>query len=100
MPCLLGVFHTESRGVSMRKNRPACLVAGAFMLAGFAIAQDPAPSATAPAPAAAPAKSPFTQGGMDFSFMLDGYVDGNFNHPDSGYNQFRNFDFRADTTHI
>src|SRR5882762_7300309 len=37
---------------------------------------------------------------MDFSFMLDGYVDGNFNHPDSGYNQFRNFDFRADTAHI
>ncbi len=82
----------------MRKNCIACFIAGAFMLTSFTFAQAPAAPAAAPAPA--PAKSPYTQGGMDFSFMLDGYVDGNFNHPDSGNNQFRNFDFKADTAHI
>jgi hypothetical protein len=56
-----------------------------------------APAAPAPAP---PPKSPFTQGGMDFSFMFDGYVNGSYNHPDSGFNQLRNFDFRADTLHV
>ena len=58
-----------------------------------------APAAPAPAPAPPP-KSPFTQGGMDFSFMFDGYVNGSYNHPDSGFNQLRNFDFRADTVHV
>ena len=58
-------------------------------------------TAAAPAPTPAPApKSPFTQGGMDFSFMFDGYVNGSYNHPDSGFNQLRNFDFRADTLHV
>jgi hypothetical protein len=37
---------------------------------------------------------------MDFSFMFDGYVNGSYNHPDSGFNQLRNFDFRADTLHV
>ena len=86
----------------MRKTFIACLIAGASSLAGLVHAQDPAPApaaATAPTPAPAP-KSVFTQGGMDFSFLFDGYVDGNFNHPDSGFNQFRNFDFRADTAHV
>jgi hypothetical protein len=81
--------------------RKSCLafLAGVCTLAGVALAQqtDPAP---APAPAAAPAKSPFTQFGTDFSFLLDGYADVNFNHPDSGYNGLRNFDYRADTAHI
>jgi hypothetical protein len=62
--------------------------------------QTPAAAAAAAAPAPPPPKSPFTQGGMDFSFMFDGYVDANFNHPDSGFNQLRNFDFRADTLHV
>ena len=83
----------------MRKNSIAYFIAGAFVLSSFASAQTPAP-ATTPAPAAAPASSPYHQAGMDFSFMLDGYVDGNRNHPDSGNNQFRNFDFKADTAHI
>ena len=56
-------------------------------------------TAVAPTPAPPP-KSPFTQGGMDFSFMFDGYVNGSYNHPDSGFNQLRNFDFRADTLHV
>lgn len=90
----------------MRKRLIACLVAGASSLASLALAQDtppatPAPAAQAPAPAPTPApKSVFTQGGMDFSFMFDGYADAAYNHPDSGYNQFRNFDFRADTAHV
>jgi hypothetical protein len=60
-----------------------------------ASAQSPAPATPPPPP-----KSAFTQGGMDFSFLFDGYVDGSFNHPDSGYNQLRNFDYRADTLHV
>jgi len=84
----------------MRKNSIACFIAGAFMLTRLALAQDPPAAAPAPTPAAPAAKSPFTQGGMDFSFMLDGYADANFNHPDSGFNQFRNWEFRADNAHI
>jgi hypothetical protein len=34
---------------------------------------------------------------MDFSFYYDGYVNGSYNHPDSGYNQYRNFDIGTDT---
>ena len=97
----------------MRRTRITVFAAGALMLAGVAAAQsspadtDQAPAQTpaAQAPAAAtpappPPKSVFTQGGIDFSFLFDGYVDGNFNHPDSGYNQLRNFDFRANTLHV
>src|SRR6185295_18126212 len=58
--------------------------------------QTPAPAA-APAPAATPAKSPYTQAGIDFSFLFDGYVDGNRNHPDSGYNGLAKLRHRADT---
>jgi hypothetical protein len=62
-------------------------------------------TAPAQAPAAAPApapppKSEFTQGGMDFSFLFDGYVLGNFNSPDSGFNGLRNFDVRSNTAHV
>src|SRR5450755_4116411 len=56
----------------------------------------PAAAATAPAPA----KSPLTQWGTDFSFMFDGYVDKNFNDPPSGFNGLRNFDVRSDTAHV
>jgi hypothetical protein len=86
------------------------LIVGASMLVGVAAAQssttstDQAPAQTpaaqtpaaqtptaAPAPAPPP-KSALTQGGIDFSFMFDGYVNGSFNHPDSGFNGHRNFD--------
>ena len=100
----------------MRKSSITIFIAGTLVLTGAMFAQSPAPSdsdqapaqapaaqttapAAAPAPAT-PAKSVFTQGGMDFSFLFDGYVNGNFNHPDSGFNQLRNFDFRADTVHF
>ena len=98
----------------MRKNRVLSLAAGLSLLAGAALAQThagrrdrryechrsspaAAPAATTPA---TPPPSNFTHWGTDFSFLLDGYVDGNFNNPDSGYNQLRNFDFRANTVHI
>jgi hypothetical protein len=88
----------------MRNSLVACIIAGASSLAGLVHAQDTPPAtpavSTTPAPASAAAKSPFTQAGMDFSFMFDGYVNGAYNHPDSGFNQFRNFDFRADTAHV
>jgi hypothetical protein len=90
----------------MRKNRVTSLLAGLSLIAGAALAQTPAPPAAdaagqAPAgqtaaPAAAPAPTPppsnFTHWGTDFSFLFDGYVDGNFNNPSSG--------FRADTLHV
>src|ERR1039457_2142287 len=100
----------------MRKTSITVFFAGACMLIGVAAAQPsstnteqapaqtPAaqtPAAPAPAPAPAPpAKSALTQGGIDFSFMFDGYVLGSANHPDSGFNQLRNFDFRSDTAHV
>ena len=37
---------------------------------------------------------------MDFSFLFDGYVDGNFDDPASGWNGLRNFDMRSDTLHF
>jgi hypothetical protein len=37
---------------------------------------------------------------MDFSFLFDGYVDGSFNSPDSGFNGLRNFDVRANNAHV
>lgn len=98
----------------MRKSCAALLIAGASVLTGVVFAQEsspdtspaeqtPAPqppAAQTPAPAAPAPKSPFTQGGMDFSFLFDGYVNGNFNSPDSGLNSLRNFDVRANTAHV
>jgi hypothetical protein len=57
---------------------------------------DPAP-APAPAP---PPPSPLRQWGTEFSFMFDGYLDANFNHPPSGFTGLRNFDVRSDTAHV
>src|SRR6476620_8778797 len=100
----------------MRKNCTIAWIAPAPPLTVPAAQQSPSDSDQAPAQApttqtpttqtavaptpAPPPKSPFTQGGMDFSFMFDGYVNGSYNHPDSGFNQLRNFDFRADTLHV
>jgi len=57
-------------------------------------------AAPAAAPAAPAPPSAYHQAGMDFSFLLDGYVDGNANDPASGWNGLRNFDYRADTVHF
>ncbi len=61
-----------------------------------------APAGTPAAPATPPPAPPsaWTKYGTDFSILLDGYVDGNFNHPDSGFNQLRNFDVRSDNVHL
>ena len=94
----------------MGRSHHIFTVAGASVFAGMIFAQTPAspppPAAgqtaatQTPAPAPAPPKSNFTQGGMDFSFLFDGYVDGNFNNPDSGFNDLRNFDYRANNAHV
>jgi len=105
----------------MRYNGATILVATCLM-AGAAAAQTGTPSdaqvpttpadgqaattqaapaqAAAAAPAAPTPPSAYHQLGMDFSFLLDGYVDGNFNNPSSGWNGLRNFDYRADTLHF
>jgi hypothetical protein len=92
----------------MRNSCLHIIFAEAFLLAGTVFGQQPADQTPAQTPAPAPAAttappaapSAFTHFGTDFSFLFDGYVDANFNHPDSGYNQLRNFDFRADTLHV
>ncbi len=56
-------------------------------------AQPPAPN-PAPAPPA-PAPSIWSVGPIDFSGLVDGYYNENFNHPASGNNQLRNFDLKA-----
>lgn len=71
----------------------------------FARAQDapPAPpttpAATATQPAAAPAPSVWSVGGIDFSGLVDGYYSFNANHPaiSSNGNQLHNFDYDANT---
>ena len=63
--------------------------------------QTPAAATPAtPAPAPAPPPSAWTKGGTDFSIWLDGYADANFNQPSSGFNDLRNFDYRANTAHL
>jgi hypothetical protein len=59
--------------------------------------QTAAPEAT-PAPAAAPAAAPtWSVGPIDFSGLVDGYYSFNANHPSTGQNQLRNFDFDANS---
>ena len=106
------------------RNTGATIFVATCLMAGIALAQTTTPPdappattpdaqpTTAPAPAqdaqAAPAAAPaapappsaYHQMGMDFSFLLDGYVDGNGNDPASGFNGLRNFDYRADTVHF
>lgn len=66
----------------------------AALIAGSAFGQAPAP-APAPAPAAAPAPPPWSVGPIDFSGLVDGYYDFNFNHPASATNGLYNFDTKA-----
>ncbi len=75
------------------------LAALALSLAALAQAPAPAPApAPTPAPQAAPAApAPWSAGPIDFSGLVDGYYDVNFNHPASGNNVNRNFDVRANS---
>ena len=56
--------------------------------------QTPAPAPAAPA-ANAPAELPWSMGPIDFTGVVDGYYNANFNHPASAYNQLYNFDVKA-----
>jgi hypothetical protein len=66
----------------------------AALVATSAFGQAPAP-APAPAPAAAPAAAPWSVGPIDFSGLVDGYYNLNFNHPASQTNGLYNFDTKA-----
>jgi hypothetical protein len=73
-------------------------VFGVFALAALCAAQTAPAGDTAPqtAPAPAPAANPeWSVGPINFSGLVDGYWDLNFNHPSSGVNNFRNFDVKA-----
>lgn len=95
----------------MRSTFRSLLAAGSLLLSTAAVqaqspenapaAQGPTPvPAATPTPTPTPAPSAWTHWGTDFSVLLDGYADTNLNHPDSGYNQLRNFDVRSDTAHF
>lgn len=61
----------------------------------FAQTQTPPDSQSQQAPP--PAPPAWSVGPIDFSGTLDGYYSLNFNHPDSGANNLRNFDVRANS---
>ena len=85
---------------------------GTTLVLGFVLGVSAAAEAQTPdnppagqAPTAAPAPSPpppspLRQWGTEFSFMLDGYVDKNFNDPPSGFNGLRNYDVRSNMPHV
>lgn len=84
----------------MRYLKCACALAFAVSLAAPILsAQTPAPSETqTPAAAeAAPADQPWTMGKINFSGLVDGYYSWANNHPGSGFNQYRNFDVKANS---
>jgi len=85
--------------VLRRAAAGAAIFIAACLVVRMAAAQAPQDQATNSAPAPA-LPNPYHQLGMDFSFLVDGYVDGNFNDPSSGWNGLRNFDMRADTLHL
>jgi Putative beta-barrel porin-2, OmpL-like. bbp2 len=55
------------------------------------------PAAAPDAAPPAPPPSAWTRWNTNFSVMLDGYADVNFNHPGSGNNGLANFDLHSDT---
>ena len=55
----------------------------------------PQPAPPASAPAAADSPGEWSVGSITFSGMIDGYYSLNFNHPESGTNNLRNFDVKA-----
>ncbi len=101
----------------MRKPLLLPLITGLALFSLEATAQTPTPPPAAPAdqtapaappaPAAAAAATPapvdpgiLHQWGTDFSFLFDGYIEGNANSPSSGFNQLRAFDVRSDMLHL
>lgn len=91
----------------MRNVKCACaLVIAASLAAPCLHAQSPAPAATdaqapaTPQPDPAPASQPWTIGAIKFSGLVDGYYSWANNHPGSGFNQYRNFDVKANSFSI
>jgi hypothetical protein len=82
----------------VKRFRTSSLFVGTclFGVAWLANAQDAPAPAQAPAqtPAPAPAPPVWSVGPIDFSGLVDGYYDFNFNHPALG-NQLYNFDVQA-----
>lgn len=79
---------------------PCPLLVSLVVSSAALFAQDPAPqtppAAGAPAAApAAPAPPVWSVGPIDFSGLVDGYYNFNFNHPASQFNQLYNFDVQA-----
>lgn len=82
------------------------------ILSGFAAnisaqTTDTPPSGQSPAATSTPSTTPASvdpgplhEWGTDFSFLLDGYVDANFNNPTPAFNGLRAFDVRSDTAHV
>lgn len=84
----------------MRYLKCASALAFAASLAAPSLfAQPPASSETPPPvpPETAPAAQPWTIGKINFSGLVDGYYSWANNHPGSGYNQYRNFDVKANS---
>lgn len=74
------------------------LVVSSVAVFAQAPAPTPAPAAADAQPAAAPAAPApptWSVGPIDFSGLVDGYYDFNFNHPASNFNQLYNFDVQA-----
>lgn len=67
---------------------------------GAQTAPEPSSPPDPPSAAAAPAGFPWSWKGTELSGMIDAYTDVNLNHPASGFNGLRNFDFRSDTAHV
>jgi hypothetical protein len=78
----------------------AAVVFGQDTSAPAPATQDTAQTAPAAAAPAAPAPSPWTQKGIDFYLLGDGYYTLNFNHPESGANGLYNFDVHANQVHL
>ena len=98
----------ETENSLLRITECNALIVGTVLLSFAAVAQTQTapqtkPEATPTADAAAapaPPPSAWTHWGTDFSVMLDGYTDVNFNNPASGYNGLANFDLHSDTARL
>ena len=87
----------------MRPTSYSALLLPFLMVVAAAVqAQTPdnPPAAQAPAAPTPPPPSPLRQWGTEFSFLFDGYVEGNFDSPPSGFNGLRNYDMRSNMPHV
>jgi len=95
------LFHaTTMRAATTSADTAAAVSTSADTAAptadAIATPQAAAPAA-APAPAAPAAPPTWSVGPIAFSGLVDGYYNFNANHPSSGQNQLRNFDYDANS---